>query len=105
MTDKLVYERWDETTRRLTELTLDEDTGLPIIRHTQDTKPIIDNNKRLRSNFDPLVKRDVTHVASIPLVVYADLVRKGVTKDPVRFNKWLDSYECRAFRVDDGRKL
>jgi hypothetical protein len=105
VTDKTLYERYDPETQRSTEVITDSDTGLPVIIHSQNTRPIIEANKRLASNFDPLVKRDVTHVATIPRVIYDDLRRKGITSDEKAFNKWLDSPECRLFRVDNGRKL
>ncbi|HEY2615978.1 MAG TPA: hypothetical protein VGI78_01440 [Acetobacteraceae bacterium] len=105
MTDTPLYERWDPETQRSTEVFEDSDSKLPYIVHSQNTKPIIEANKRLASMFDPHIKRDVTHVARIPRVIYDDLVRKGITRDQKLFNAWLDSWECSAFRVDDRRKL
>ena len=101
----LLYENYDPVTQRATEIEIDADTGLPLIIQTQAVVPIMESAKRIASNFDPHVKRDITHVARIPLVIWQRLVRTGVAKDEKAFNAWLDSRECKLFRCDDGRKL
>jgi hypothetical protein len=98
-----LYERYDPVTQRVTEVTSEED-GLVFLQ-TQNTTPIVESAKRIASNFDPHVRRDMTHVARIPLVVWQRLVRTGVAHDQKALNAWLDSRECRLFRCDDGRKL
>jgi hypothetical protein len=105
VTDTPLYERWDAETQRSTEVFTDGETGLPVFVKSQNTKPIVESAKAIASSFDPHVKRDITHVARIPMVVYQRLQMLGITKDPVAFNKWLDSRECRLFRCDDGRRL
>ncbi|HEY2416417.1 MAG TPA: hypothetical protein VGH84_00740 [Steroidobacteraceae bacterium] len=104
MVETNLYQSWNPTTRRNTELNRDED-GQGYLVYSQDTKPIVESAKAIAASFDPLVKRDITHVARIPYVVYLRLQRLGITKDPVAFNKWLDSREARFFRTDDARKL
>jgi hypothetical protein len=105
VTDRTIYETYNADTQRSTELLIDGETGLPVIVQSQATAPIVESAKAIASSFDPLVKRDVTHVARIPYLVWARLNRLGITRDPVAFNKWLDSRECRAFRTDDNRRL
>ena len=103
----VLYESWNETTRRSTTIELDAETGLPVIVHAQDTKPIIDANKRQAASFDKHTARrqDFVHVARIPMVIWQRLNRLGITKDPVAFNQWLDSREGRFLRTDDARRL
>jgi hypothetical protein len=104
---RTIYESWNPITQRSTDVELDSETGLPVITHSQNTKPIVESAKRLASAFDPHAKRpnDMVHVARIPLVIWNRLQMLGITKDEKALNAWLDSRECRLFRCDDGRKL
>lgn len=43
-----------------------------------------------------------TKVASIPLNLYMDLVKKGITRDPVAFKRWLNDPDNFAFRTRPG---
>jgi hypothetical protein len=103
--DRTIYETYRPDTTRSTEVLIDGETGLPIIVQSQNVHPIVESAKAIASSYDPLVQRDVTHVARIPAVIYGRLQRLGITRDPVAFNKWLDSRECRAFRTDNARRL
>jgi hypothetical protein len=102
-----LYERWDATTQRHTEVITDTDTGLPLIVRTQNTRPVVESAKRLAANFDKHThgKGDFVHVARIDINTWANLTRLGITRDPVAFNKWLDSREARYFRTDDSRRI
>jgi hypothetical protein len=100
-----LYERYDPVTTRHTEVITDTDTGLPLIVRTQNARLIMESAKRIASNFDPHVKRDITHVARIDANTWANLTRLGITRDPKAFNAWLDSREARYFRTDDGRRI
>jgi hypothetical protein len=102
---RLIYDNYDELTRRSTTIELDAETGLPVIVQTQDTKPIIESAKALAANFDPYQRRDMVHVARIPGVMWAQLNRLGITKDPAALRAWLNSREARLLRTDDGRTL
>jgi hypothetical protein len=105
VSDRTILDTWNPVTRRSTELVIDGETGLPLIVHTQDTKPIIEHCKRLASNFQGTNREDITHVASIPLVVYRQLEALGITKDRKAFDRWLDERDNRVFRTDDARRL
>jgi hypothetical protein len=107
MTDRTILDRWDETTRRSTELIVDGETGLPLIRHTQDVRPILEANKRQAASFDPhrASKADFVHVARIPMVVWAEWNRLGITKDQAALNAALQMRESMYLRTDDRRKL
>lgn len=102
-----LYEQWRPDVRRMTEVVRDSETGLPLIIQTQDTRPILESNKRLASNFDPHRAKRATmhHVARIPWPEWIKLTRLGITRDDKAFNAYLNMRETRAFRTDDGRKL
>jgi hypothetical protein len=101
---RTLYENYDEATQRATEITSDDDVGLVFV-HSQNTKPIIESAKAIASSFDPLVRRDTTHVARIPINIYQHLQRLGITKDRKAFEAWLDHRDNCVFRTDDRRKL
>jgi hypothetical protein len=105
MVDRTIYETWNAETQRSTELLIDGETGLPVIVQSQNTTPIVESAKAIASSYDPLARRDVTHVARIPLVIWQRLMRLGIAKDPKAMNAWLDSREARLFRTDNARKL
>lgn len=105
MADRTLFESWNPVTRRSTELVLDEETGLSYIVHAQDLKPIIAHCKQLSANFQGTNKQDITHVASIPLVIYRQWEALGITKDEQLLKRELEKPENRVFRTDGGRKL
>lgn len=98
-----LYEHYDPATGRNTEVEVDGKELL--FTHSQDTKPIVESCKAIASSFDPLVRRDTVHVARIPMVIWQQLQRLGITKDEAALNAWLNGRDQRVFRVDDGSKL
>jgi hypothetical protein len=92
-------------TGRATRITLDPETGYPLILHKQDTAPIVESAKALSSNFRGTNPEGMTHVARIPAVIWQRLMQTGVAKDEKALNAWLNGRDQRVFRVDDGRKL
>lgn len=107
MADRTIFETWNEVTRRSTELVIDGETGLPLIVHTQDTKPIIEANKRASNNFDRYAPNPhgMTRVASIPLVIWRQWQALGITRDEKLLNAELNKPENRFLRTDGGRSL
>jgi hypothetical protein len=105
VTDRTIYETYNADTQRSTELLIDGETGLPVIVQSQNTTPIVESAKAIASSYDPLVRRDVTHVARIPMVIWQRLMRTGVAKDEKAMNAWLNSREAQLFRTDNRRKL
>jgi hypothetical protein len=105
VTDIPLYERYDAETQRSTEVFTDGETGLPVFVKSQNTAPIIESAKQIASHFDKHTKRQITHVARIPYVIWQRLNMLGITRDEKAFNAWLDSREGRLMRCDDGRKL
>jgi hypothetical protein len=104
---KTIFETWHPETGRHTEVTLDSETGLPLIVHVQNVRPIIENNKRLAASFDRTAPNPhgMTRIASIPTVVWGQLVRDGIAYDQERLKAWLDERDHRLFRTDDGRRV
>lgn len=102
---RALYERFDPLTTRHTVVTTDAESGQPIFRKSQHTTPIVDSAKALASSYDRHVRREVTHVARIPLVVWQRLEMLGITNDDKALAAWLDSREARAFRCDDARRI
>ena len=100
-----LYGRYDARTGRSTQVTVDAETGLPVITKSQQVRPIVESAKRIASNFSGPNPEGVTHVARIPLVVWQRLMQTGVAKDEKALSKWLNERDNRVFRTDDGRKL
>jgi hypothetical protein len=104
----LLYENFDPSTRRYTEIEADSDPRVGLVMtHTQDTRQIVESAKRIASDFDPHRARGQswTLVARVPLVIWQQWEKLGVTKDQKMLNQVLDSRECRLLRTDDGKKL
>jgi len=79
----------------------DHATGEITFETRQDAEPIIEANKA-RFNEAPTRWGEGKLVASIPLTIYYDLKRKGITKDPAAFRRWLNDPDNRAFRTRPG---
>jgi hypothetical protein len=95
-----------------TKVIMDRDTGLPVIVTHQDTRAIIDDNRRIQNGVDrhELRRRHTrgsggVQIASIPMVVYMRLRKLGITRDRAAMRKWLSDPANKYFRTDDGRKL
>lgn len=88
----------------------DSETGLPLIIREQDYTPIIDANKRQSTQLDAHQLRAKNlaggvMVASIPVVQWWELHKRGIAQNPRMLKAWLNRRDARFFRVDDGRKL
>lgn len=72
--------------------------------HTQqDVTGLLDINKYLSNEDSGERYGDMTRVASIPLIIFAQLKRDGVIDNPKRFKAWLNDPENRYFRTRGGR--
>lgn len=100
----LIYENYNQTTGRVTEVETDPEAGL-VFTHSQNTRPIVESAKAIASGFDPHVRRDTVHVARIPLVIWRRLQQLGITKDEKLLNAWLNERDNSVFRTDDRSKL
>lgn len=83
----------------------DHDTGLTTIRDEQEVSPIIDANQDEYNDAPsrlgtpgPLGRK----VASIPLGLFMEMQRKGITRDRKAFARWLNDPDNRGFRTAPG---
>ena len=79
----------------------DSGTGESAVRQVQETKPILEANLDARNQ--PHFRKngeEFRRVASIPMVVYNELVRQGITKDPAAIKRWLNDSANMAFRTN-----
>ena len=68
----------------------------------QDWDDIGEANQQAR-NDAPTRWGDMAKVASIPLTVYYDLIKKGIIHDQAALKKWLNDPENQVFRTRGGR--
>lgn len=82
-----------------------------VIKQSQDISQIVENNKSEYNSYDTRAKWGDTlnnKVASIPLTVFQDLEKQGITRgftviDMPRFKQWLNDPNNRVFRTRPGR--
>lgn len=70
-----------------------EDKDNIIIRHTQNVTDILQHNYECRKDSDEIwnTGKDMKQVASIPLAVYLELQRNGISQDQTLFRNWIES--------------
>lgn len=100
MTDKIISDD-SATTGIVTKFHYDADKDEAIIQKTQDVSGIIEANKQ-QFNSAPERWGEWTKVGSIPLSVYYELERQGITKDQEAMKKWLNDPDNRYFRTRPG---
>lgn len=82
-----------------------------VIKQSQDISKIVENNQAEYNSYDTRAKWGDTlsnKVASIPLTVFQDLEKQGITRgftviDMPRFKQWLNDPNNRVFRTRPGR--
>ena len=94
---------WDPLIRAKTESEVQGDTV--VIRNSMDAEPIIERNKKLlNSGEDGYSKsRCLRRVATIDLVTWLDLKKRGILNDKKKMSAWLNSSENSHFRTAPGR--
>lgn len=109
MAERTLVERVNAGARKRTRILADGETGLPLIVTEQDTKPILEANRRQANDFDKhRIRKNpgkLRHIASIPNVVVMQLQQRGIWGDEKAMLRWLSDPDNRAFRVDDGTRL
>lgn len=73
------------------------------LENQQDVTELLENNKLNRLDAQEDWKGDMHRVASIPLVLWMQLRREGVTSDPKAFRRWLNDPDNAAFRTKEGK--
>lgn len=82
----------------------DASENVATVVSTQDVEPILDHNKALQTHNDGYSpSRELRRIASIPLVVWDDLMKRGIAQDTEALKKWLRDPENRYFRTSEGR--
>lgn len=104
MSNPLLYQNHDPVTGRYSEVEQNDDGTLTFV-HSQDSRAIIESAKQIAASFDPTVRRDTIHVARIPLNIYRNLQRLGITNDEKAFNAWLNDPDNSVFRTDNRSTL
>lgn len=89
----------------ITETFHGEEDGSFTIETKQDVTALLDLNKREFNDAPEFgrFKGDMRKVASIPLSVYFDLRKKGITDDPKAMSKWLNDPDNRLFLTTPGK--
>lgn len=84
--------------------TFHEDTdGTVYLEQAQDVTAIVESNRALYNLSDGVPRfGDGKRVASIPMVIYMDLVKRGIAKDQKKLRQWLNDPDNRAFRTLPG---
>lgn len=79
----------------------DTETDEATITAEQDVDDVVEFNK---AQFNEQHGRwgEFTKVASLPLVVYHDLQKKGILDDRKAFKRWLNDPDNRFFRTRPG---
>jgi len=104
MTNKIVSNGINQTEFK-------DDGDQLIIEQKQDITAIIESNKAAYAKTDANTRWGETlhnRVASIPLTVFADLEKQGITRgftiiDMKRFKEWLNNPDNQVFRTRAGR--
>ena len=75
-----------------------------VIEHEQDVTDILKDNKAKANEIDRHQPHgNMSKVASIPMVIFHDLKKKGILDDEKRFKQWLNDPDNRALRTRGGR--
>jgi len=78
--------------------------GSITIEQVQDCTEIIEHNRAMYNLSDGIPHfGDGKCVASIPIVIWMELQRQGITEDPAAMRRWLNDPDNRAFRLLPGR--
>ena len=82
-----------------------EDNGNFAIETVQDAAPILEANRQEINSTNAKLgsgKEDFVKVASIPMNIYMELRKQGITRDPVAMKRWLNDPDNRFFRTRAG---
>lgn len=97
----------DAIARREQRLHVLDDGATLALETVFDIEPVIEQNKvdmrEAPGNFRGSEQGLGVRVASIPMPIFMELQRRGLTKDPRDFKKWLDDPDNRLWRTAPGR--
>ena len=93
----------DERTKTKKTFHYDDDDGSFVIATKQDIQPVLEVAREER-NESRGFKGDGFHkVASIPNVIWWDLVARGIAHDDKKLLKWLEEQDNKVFKTHEGR--
>ena len=82
----------------------DDTTGISYLDTVQDVTEIVEANKALHNLVDERTPwGGGRRVASIPVTVWEELRKRGITNDPKKFRMWLNDPDNRYFRTAPGK--
>jgi hypothetical protein len=96
----------DPVTRITRRLVYNESDGTGHIISEQDERPVVEENKALFNSYRGRWEKHGEYAdryASIPLVIWGDLIAKGIAYDDERLAAWLDDPENQAWRTRPGK--
>lgn len=81
----------------------DSATDMYLLNNVQDVTKIVEANKAdYNDDKKPMKDGLGQKVASIPLHIWMDLRKQGITRDQKAFKRWLNDPDNRAFRTCPG---
>lgn len=91
---------YDEVSGTLTKMHITTDQKL-IFEDTVNIDGLAEKNKSIRNEISNTSKLPdgMVKVASLPMMVYLELQKKGILKDKVALRKWLRSEAAAPFRT------
>ena len=82
-------------------LITDDASGVFHVQTTSDVEPVLDSIKRDQELMSQSGPNKLA--ARIPLFIYEELQRKGITEDESLFKAWLNSSDAAPWRIWRGR--
>jgi hypothetical protein len=77
--------------------------GDVVIENTLDVESLIEHNKAQFNQIDERARYgEFTKVASIDMLTWLDLKKKGILDDQVRLKRWLNDPDNRYYRTRPG---
>lgn len=81
----------------------DDTNDTTYVEQVQDVTEIVEANKAMHNLVDERAPWGAgRRVASIPVVVYHDLLKRGIAGDRKKFKAWLNDPDNRFFRTAPG---
>jgi hypothetical protein len=77
-----------------------------VLETTQDVEMILESNRSSRAVYGERQRHDsevLNRYASIPLTIYMDLLKQGITEDEQRMKAWLNDPANAHWRTRYGR--
>jgi len=73
------------------------------IETRQECDDLVEENRRAFNDAGGTWKGDMHRVASIPMNLYFELQKRGITQDPKKLRAWLNDPDNRYFRTRPGK--